>query len=152
MPRTPTVEILYMPLPEAIAAFGPAKGIVGGYKEIAYEIEESLEPILFELYIPKITVATLNATATFFIVDTTVPAKPQIVAEATAEGITAAGSTGPVIVRRRIIPERDFVEEPGKQGRRTFNIEAEASAGTITVPANTAKCIAHVKIDGLGRQ
>lgn len=150
MPRNSTVELLYSPALEGSAAVGAAKAVICGWKEIAYNVDEPLEPIEFTLFIPKLTVATLNATTTMFIVDVTGAA--QIIAEGTAEGITAAGSTGPVIVKRRIIPEKDFTVEPGKQGRRLFTIEAEESAGTITIPANTAKTVAYVKIDGLARQ
>lgn len=154
MPRNTSVELLYLPLIEEAKEKGAAKEVMGGYKEIAYNIDEPLEPILFTLYLPKVTVKKTVTIATFFIVDTTVAAKPQIIAEGSTENQSAGAgaTTGPFILCRRVIPERDFTEEPAKQGRRTFSIEVEAAAESITVPANTAKTVAYVKIDGLARQ
>lgn len=152
MPRATTVELLYLPLPEEAKEVGAAKEAFGGYKEIAYNVDQPAEPILFRLYIPKITVKKLNATVTFFVVDATVAGKTQIIAEATAEGITAASNTGPVLVERRIIPERDFTEEPGKEGRRLVTLEVECSSESVTIPKNTAKTVCFFQIMGLGRQ
>jgi len=152
MPRNATVELLYLPMPEEAKEKGAAKESFGGYKEIAYNVDQPLEPILFTLYVPKITVKKLNATATFFIVDVTVSAKPQIIAEATTEGITAASNTAPLVVQRRITPANDFTEEKEKEGRRLVTLEVECSSESVTIPANTAKCVAYLKIDGLARQ
>lgn len=154
MPRTSTVELLYMPMPEEAKEKGAAKETFGGYKEIAYNVDQPFEPILFTLYLPKVTVKKTVTIVTFFIVDVTVAAKPQIIAEGSTENQTAGAgaTTGPVLVTRRIIPAIDLVEEKEKEGRRLVSCEVEAAAESATVPANTAKCVAYLKIDGLARQ
>lgn len=149
MPRTSTQELIYVPL-SAEATIGAAKAVVPGWEKIAYNIDQPAEPIMFRLYIPKFTVKALNAKPTFFIVDVTGAA--QIIAEATSEGITAAASAPPMLLERRIVPEKDFTVEPGKEGQRQFTVEVEVSAESITIPANTAKCVAFAQILGIGRQ
>lgn len=151
MPRQPTTELAYVPLQAEVAAFGPAKAVLqAGWEKLLYNIDQPAEPILFRLFIPKITVKKLNATFTIFLVDVTGAA--QIIQEVTNEGITAASNSSPAYVERRIVPEKDFTVEPGKEGQRSLTIEAEVSSETVTIPANTAKCLAYLQILGLGRQ
>lgn len=153
MPRNSTVELIYVPLAGEAKEIGAAKAVLQvGWENVNYNVDQPLEPILFRLYIPKWTIKKLNATTTLFIVDATVAGKPQIVAEATSEGETAAGNLSPILVERRLVPSKDFTEEPEKEGQRKVTIEVEVSAESITVPANTAKCVAFLQILGLGRQ
>lgn len=148
MPRDSTVELLYLPLSAEVSP--EAKKIIPGWEKVGYDVDQPLEPILFRIYIPKVTVKKLNATFTIFIEDVTGAA--QIIAEATAEGITAASNTGPVLVERRIIPAKDLTVEPEVSQIRKLTIQAEASAESFTIPANTAKCVAYLQVLGLARQ
>jgi hypothetical protein len=148
MPREATVELLYLPLSAEVSP--EAKKAIPGWEKVGYDAAQPFEPILFRVYIPKVTVKKLNATFTIFIEDVTGAA--QIIGEATAEGITAAGNTGPVLVERRFVPGKDATVEPEVSQLRKLTVSAEASAETFTIPANTAKCVAYLQILGLGRQ
>jgi hypothetical protein len=151
--RTGTQEVLYMPLAVAGAIKFEGKAILTDtkleFKALPYEVEYNLEPLLFRIYIPKITVKKLNATVTFYIEDVTGAA--QIIAEATCEGITAASNTGPVLIERRFTPAVDATIEKELQGERKFTLQAEASAESAEIPTNTAKCVCFLQILGLGR-
>ena len=140
---------LHQPLAEEAKEFS-AKGAIGGWKELLYVVENPLEPILFDIYLPKMTVKKLNAKVTFFIEDVTGAA--QILQETIIEGITAAGNASPVEVQRRIIPSKDFTIEPERTGQRKLTVSAEVSAESATIPANTAKSVAYLQVLGLGRQ
>jgi hypothetical protein len=148
MPRAATQELLYLPLAAEVSP--EAKKIIPGWEKVGYDVEQPLEPVIFRIYIPKVTVKKLNATFTIFIEDVTGAA--QIIQEATAEGITATGSTGPVLVERRIIPAKDLTVEPEVSQVRKLTVQAEASAESFTIPANTAKCVAYLQVLGVGRQ
>jgi hypothetical protein len=148
MPRTSTVELLYLAL--SAEASPTVKATIPGWTEVGYDVEQPIEPILFRLVIPKISVKALNAKVTVYLEDVTGAA--QIIQESTTEGITAAASTAPLIVERRIIPSKDLTIEPERSGQRKLTVSAEASAESFTIPANTAKCVAFLQILGLGRE
>lgn len=156
MPRTATVELAYVPFPiEAFTSSGAAKEVITtstGIKleKINYQIDQPLEPILWTIHIPKITVKAANATVTFYLEDVTGAA--QIIGEWTTEGITATTQAAPLTAQRRIIPSKDLTIEPELEGQRKWTLQVESSAETIKIPANTAKCVAFLKLDGLARQ
>jgi hypothetical protein len=149
MPRDATIETNYFPM-TAAGAVTAANAALAGFSGFTYDVEQAWEPLLFRVYIPKITVATLNATVTFSFVEET--GAPQTLQEAIVEGITAAGNTGPVIVERRIVPEKDLTITPTLVGPRKVSVFAQASAGTATIPANTATTVAFLQILNLARQ
>ncbi|HMD60424.1 MAG TPA: hypothetical protein VKG78_03285 [Opitutaceae bacterium] len=154
MPRTPSIELLYLPLAAEALKMGAAKEILGvGNKQplekLQVEIEEPAEPILFCVFIPKITVKKLNATVTFFLEDVTGAA--QIIQEYLYEGIVAVKGTG-LLWECRYQPSTQATITPALQGMRSFTLQAEPSAETAEIPANTAKCVAFLQILGLGRQ
>jgi hypothetical protein len=148
MPRVGTIELAYVPL--AAEATIEAKKAIKGWEGLEVEIEQPLEPILFDIYIPQMSIKKLNATVKFFIEDVTGAA--QIIQETVIEGVTAVGKASPVEVQRRYVPEKDATINPTLEGIRKFTISAEASAESATIPANTAKLIAYLHILGLARQ
>ena len=154
MARTPSQEVLYMPLAVAGAVKFEAKAILSDtkleFKAIPYEVEFPNEPLLFRLYAPKLTVKKAANAVVFFILDVT--GASQIIAEAACEGITATKNIpAPFLMERRFTPGTDATVTPELSGERKFTLEAESAAESAEIPVNTAKCVAYFQILGLGR-
>jgi hypothetical protein len=151
MPRAQTQELFYTPV--AVAKFEPT--VTEAFvelKKVVYEIEQPWEPLLFRLVLPTVEIETAKASATVKFLDETVAGKSQIFQEAVFGTEGAAKGVSSIVVERRIVPERDFTEQPAVPGPRILIVELAASAGKVIVPANTAKKVAYFQILNLARQ
>ena len=156
MPRTPTTELQYLPVAAEEQEFkaakeywGQLKGTKFEFKGLPLEIENPFEPILLRLVIPKIKVTKVNGLLTLFFEDVTGAA--QIIQETVIGGGAATATVGGFIIERRYMPGKEATIEPELSGQRKFSIQGEVAAETVTIPANTAKCVAYWQVLGLGR-
>jgi hypothetical protein len=151
VPRDATIELAYVPINANPAALTNVSAAVPGWAAIGYDVEQLADPLMCEVYIPQLTVATLNATVTFLVQDQTVAGQFQTLQTAIVEGITAAGSTGPVIVKARWQVSAFPAAAVPVQGSRLLAVFAQTSATTAQIVASAA-ITAYVQITNLGRQ
>jgi hypothetical protein len=152
MPRDPTSELAYVPLNANPAALTNVSAAVAGWAAVGYEVEQPQDPILVEIYIPQLTIVTLNAILTLTLVDQTVAGQFVTLQTAIAEGITAAGNTGPVIVKARFQPQNfPALSTPGLQGPRLLALNGITSAGNAQIVASAA-ITAYFQVLDLARQ
>ncbi len=152
MPRDATSELAYVPLTANPAAITNVSTAIPGWAGIGYEVEQPADPIVVEVYIPQLTVATLNATVTWLIQDQTVAGQFVTVQTTISEGITAAGNCGPVLLKARFQPSAfAAASNPNLQGPRLLAILAATSASTAQIVASAAGP-AYVQVLDLARQ
>lgn len=151
MPRDATSELAFIGVNASPANITNVSAAIAPWAAVGYEVEQLADPLVCEIYIPQITVSTLNATVTFTLQDTTVAGQFVTLQTAIAEGITAAGNTGPVVVKARWQVSAFPALSVPVQGPRQLTLNAITSAGTATITASAA-IQAYLQVLDLARQ